>query len=226
MQKVYCVTGIDTEVGKTVVTGALARWLKDSGIKVTTQKIAQTGCTLISSDIIEHRAMMGESLTQFDLSKVTCPYVFPKPASPHLSAEECGCKIDLDVITASTDRLLEEYSTVILEGAGGVLVPLTRDVLFLDYVAKQGYDLIIVTTPRLGSVNHTLLTIEAAVRRNISISAVVYNCIGDYDLAIMKDTQSIILKFLEANNQPSIIIEMPRLEKRGVIQTDFSPIFI
>ena len=87
LAKVYCVTGIDTDIGKTIATGLLARSFRNHGIKAITQKIVQTGCVGLSEDIIRHRQLMEIEPVPADHRGLTCPYVFPVPCSPHLAAE-------------------------------------------------------------------------------------------------------------------------------------------
>lgn len=85
MGSVICISGIDTDIGKTVATGLMAKALLLRGYSVITQKVAQTGCTGISEDIQEHRKLMGVELLSEDQDGLTCPYVFSKACSPVLS---------------------------------------------------------------------------------------------------------------------------------------------
>ena len=92
------ITGIDTGVGKTLITGLFARHLRAAGHSVITQKLVQTGCAGMSEDILLHRRLMGIDLTDADRQGITCPYVFALPASPHLAASAEGRVIDLDCV--------------------------------------------------------------------------------------------------------------------------------
>ena len=91
----------------------------------------------------------------------------------------CAVPIDPDVITRSTIALQNDYEMVLLEGAGGLLVPITTELLTLDYVADQGYPIVLVTSGRLGSINHTLLSLEAIKLRGLTVHSVIYNHIHD-----------------------------------------------
>ena len=93
-KKTYFITGIDTDAGKTWVTGAFARYLVDRGQSVVTQKIAQTGCVGTSEDIERHRLMMGTGALPEDEQGLTCPVTFTVPCSPHLAAENDGGRIE------------------------------------------------------------------------------------------------------------------------------------
>ena len=121
--KVLFISGIDTNVGKTYATGILARQLAAEGHTVITQKMIQTGCTDISEDIEMHRQLMGIPFTEEDKAGLTCPYIFTYPCSPHMAAERDGRRIDLSVITRATQELQKHYEYVLLEGAGGLMVP-------------------------------------------------------------------------------------------------------
>ena len=128
-----------------------------------TQKIVQTGCQGIAEDIQTHRRLQGIGLTEHDRNGSTCPYVFAYPCSPHLAAEQEQRPIDLETIDAATQTLLQSYDTVLLEGAGGLMVPLNREQTLLDFAAERGYPLVLVTSGRLGSINHTLLSLADPV---------------------------------------------------------------
>ena len=121
----------------------------------------QTGCTEVSEDIEMHRKIQGIPFTEEDKAGLTCPYIFTYPCSPHMAAEKDGKTIDLSVITEATRRLQEKYEYVLLEGAGGLMVPNDFHSLAIDYVKEQGYPVILVTSGKLGSINHTLLSLYA-----------------------------------------------------------------
>jgi dethiobiotin synthetase len=190
--EVLAISGIDTGIGKTVATGLLARHFTESGVRTITQKIAQTGCEGVSEDITAHRELMGIELQEADRDGTTCPYVFRFPASPHLAAEMEGREIDIMTIRRSTFRLQKLFDLVLLEGVGGLLVPLTPELLFADYVRDAGYGLLLVSSSRLGSINHTLLSLEACATRGIPVRAVIYNRYFEADETIATDTRKVI----------------------------------
>ena len=219
------ITGIDTGVGKTVVTGLLARYLRASGRSVITQKLAQTGCVGLSEDILLHRRMMGIELTDADRKGVTCPYVFALPASPHLAAKEEGCAIDLERISHATAQLEQEYEYVLLEGAGGLHVPLTETVTFLDYLAGRNYALLVVSSAKLGSINHTLLSLEAAKTRHLRLRGILYNLHPPEDPRIVEDSQRVFLRYLRRFGYPETVIAIPAMDAEGGFpDVDFSAI--
>ncbi|WP_435980030.1 dethiobiotin synthase [Psychrobacter sp. DM4] len=217
---VLFISGIDTDIGKTIATGQLAKALYQKGHKVITQKLVQTGCHDIAEDLITHRNTMGMPLQRVDKEGTTCPYVFSKPASPHLSSALEHTIIEPDIITAATDKLLMDYDIVLLEGAGGLMVPITDSVLSLDYIAKQGYPIVLVTSGRLGSINHTLLSIEAIESRSLTLHALIYNqwqpnSSGNNDLNYLKDeeivdsTRHYLLEYLQANHPQTYWVDLP-----------------
>ena len=148
--KVIVVSGIDTDIGKTVATGLMARWFKDGGINAITMKMAQTGCSGLSEDIIEHRRRASQEMFEEDAMGLTCPYVFPVPCSPHLAARLEGRTIDPEVISGAAEQLAANYDYVLIEGVGGLFVPLNDSVLVIDLIKDKNWPVILVTGPHLG----------------------------------------------------------------------------
>ena len=125
--KTLFITGTDTNVGKTYAVGYLAKLLKEEGLNVITQKLIQTGCKDISEDIEMHRKIANMQFTPEDLDGTTCPIILSYPSSPHLAAEIDNVNINLDSIKEATDKLNNSYDIVLLEGAGGLMVPFKTD---------------------------------------------------------------------------------------------------
>ncbi len=187
---VHFISGIDTNVGKSYATGILARDLNAAGRSVITQKLVQTGCTDSSEDIELHRRIMGIAPTPEDTDMTTAPEIFTYPCSPHLATVIDGREIDFARIDAATAALTERYDIVLLEGAGGLMVPLTEDMLTVDFIERRRYPVMLVTSGRLGSINHTLLSIEALERRGIKVTALLYNAYPSLDdKTIEEDTR-------------------------------------
>ena len=156
-KNVYFISGIDTDAGKSYATGFLARELNRKGQRTITQKFIQTGNTGHSEDIDLHRRIMGIAPTDDDREGLTMPEIFSYPCSPHLASRIDGRPINFDKIERATEELSRRYDVVLLEGAGGLMVPLTDELLTIDYIAQKGYPLLFVTSGKLGSINHTLL---------------------------------------------------------------------
>lgn len=222
---IFCVSGIDTDCGKSIVTGLIARFLLEKGENVITQKAIQTGCVGISEDILTHRKLMQKELYGVDKSGFTCPFVFPLPASPHLAAAECGKEFDEGSLDQATMELSLRFDKVILEGAGGVYVPLKRDLTFIDFIKERGYPLIIVTSSKLGSINHTLLTLEAAANRGVKVAGLVYNHYFDKEPKITADSKTIFAEYLERFGFPNVIVDLEEFDEESPKLPDFSPLF-
>lgn len=199
-ENVFFVSGIDTNIGKSYATGFLAREWNKAGIRTITQKLIQTGNTDSSEDIELHRRIMGTGMLPEDRERLTMPEIYTYPCSPHLAEEIDHRPIDFARIEEATKELSRRFDTVLLEGAGGLMVPLTRSLLTIDYVARHGYPLILVTSGRLGSINHTLLSLEAIQRRGIRPHTVAYNLFPpEEDKIIQRDTQEYIRDYLAAH---------------------------
>lgn len=218
---VLFISGIDTDIGKTYATGMIAKALMQQGIKVITQKLVQTGVAInsdtgdmnIADDIIIHRQLMNLPLQPCDLDFTTCPYRYEKPASPHLSAALAEDILNPNLITAATKALQADYEVVLLEGAGGLMVPITEQLLTLDYIAEAGYPVILVTSGRLGSINHTLLSLQAIKSRGLKVHSVIYNHIHDdsdnTDAEITRSTIDFLQHYLKQHYQDTYWLQLP-----------------
>ena len=210
---VIAVTGIDTDIGKTVATGLLGRYLQGQGKRVITQKLVQTGCVGLAEDILAHRRLMGQELQPEDLQGLTCPYVFAKPCSPHLAASLAGQVIDPAVIRQATRDLAARYDLVLLEGAGGLQVPLTEDLTFLDYLEQEPCPLIVVSSPRLGSINHTLSVLELARNRGLTVLGILYNRFQESDPLIADDSAQVFSRYLRRFGHHDCVVDLFAVEE-------------
>jgi len=185
------VTGTDTGVGKTVVSAALALTLKQSGNKVAVMKPVQTGTDLGGYLDIEFIQSVIE--TKYPLDDV-CPYRFSHPLAPLVAANIAGEKIDLERIKSCFYNLSSIHDTVIVEGAGGLLVPITDAYLMSDLAFNLGLSLIIVTRPGLGTLNHMLLTVESAKARGLKVMGIVINQFPSHPGLAERTNPELILK--------------------------------
>ncbi|MDE6271546.1 MAG: dethiobiotin synthase [Muribaculaceae bacterium] len=182
-------SGIGTDIGKSYATAWYAIHLQKQGRHVITQKFIQTGCRDESIDIKIHRQLMKMPMQTVDRLHVTAPIILSYPASPHLAAILDKTEIDLSKAAEATEALLNQYDTVIIEGAGGLMVPVSEDYMTVDYIAEQGLPLVFVTHGGLGSISDTLLALEAIKRRDIPLKAVIYNPYFDKDPIIAGDAR-------------------------------------
>ncbi len=224
--KIICITGIDTDIGKSIVTGALARHLLNTGKKVITQKICQTGCEKESEDIVTHRKIMGIDLQEEDRQGLTCPYIYSEPCSPHLAADLAGEKIDCDKISLATSKLAEKYDYILIEGVGGLLVPLHLNYSLADYLQDMKYPQILVSCSRLGSINHTLSALEISRGRGLDILGIVYNRFMDSNQKIADNSTHVFSHYLNKNGYEQRIVDMPIFQHEDPMEIpDFSLFF-
>ncbi|MCM1029391.1 MAG: dethiobiotin synthase [Pseudoflavonifractor sp.] len=206
------VSGIDTDAGKTFCTAWLAmRLAKEQGLSVVTQKFVQTGCEDMSEDIVAHRRIQGIELMDVDLDHTTAPVIFSYPASAQLAARIDGCEIDLDAIDRASDTLVARFDSVLIEGAGGLMVPLTDSFLTIDYILSRRLPVALVTNGVLGSINHTILSLEALMSRNIPVWAILYNTHFDTDPMIAADTRGFIERYVASRLPSTPVIDVPSL---------------
>lgn len=171
--KVLFVTGTDTEVGKTYISGLLLRYFKEEGIVAGYQKWVSTGGSDSAADLVQILATAEIPFNQALLDEQV-PYRFELPASPHLAAEQENSQVDPEVIVKSFRKLSAKHEMLIVEGVGGLLVPLRRDLLLADLLADLHLQTLVVARSGLGTINHTLLTLEALRKRDIPVFGVVF----------------------------------------------------
>ena len=174
----------------------------------------------VSEDIEAHRQIQGIGFTEEDKAGLTCPYIFTYPCSPHMAAAKDGREIDLSVITQATERLSERYEYVLLEGAGGLMVPTVGMGLTIDYVKEQGYPMILVTSGKLGSLNHTLLSVYACQQYGIPVQAIVYNRYPSIDPLIEANS----LEYLRERYPEIPIILLPEYKEGSDALPDIAPL--
>lgn len=204
----FFVSGTDTNIGKTVATGWLARKYAAEGKSVVTQKLVQTGCAGVSEDILAHRKIMKCGLLDCDADFTTCKYVLRYPASPHIVAKMEGVEFDFDSIARNTAELEKKFDVVLVEGAGGLAVPLSDDFLTADYVVKYALPLWLVVPSKLGSLNHALLSLEYCARREIRLAGIVYNTFPKSLREIEDSTREYLFQYLKKNHPKAELLDM------------------
>lgn len=208
--KVLFVSGIDTDAGKTYATGWLARKWMNEGKKVATVKFIQTGCIGSSEDIEVHRKIMGVEIPE-DNTLLTSPLIFSYPASAQLAAKLDNKKIELAEIDDAIGRLGETYDIILVEGAGGLMVPVSNTFFSIDYPLTRQLPLILVTNGILGSINHTVLSLEAIRNRDMTLFGIAYNHYFDKDEVIADDTQSFIKRYVHHHFPESLWFDIPKI---------------
>lgn len=164
------VTGTDTGVGKTVVTCALVRGLRQRGVDAGAMKPVETGVGEAGpADALALRAAAGGADPLDDV----CPQRFALPAAPTVAARHAGARVDLAAVDAAWARLRERHAWLAVEGAGGLLVPAAEGVTMADLAERLGLPVLVVARAALGTVNHTRLTLEAARARGLALAGLV-----------------------------------------------------
>lgn len=207
----YFVTGIDTDAGKTYATAWLMRQILDAGGSVITQKFIQTGNVGHSEDIDAHRQLAGTGYLPEDGEGLTSPVIFSYPASAQLAARIDGRDIDLTIIDKARAELERRYDVVLVEGAGGMMVPITDEFFAIDYASTRSLPVILVTNSRLGSINHTVLSLEAIKARGLRLAAVLYNTFFDRDAEISADSRAFIGRYVDRQYHGTPVIDVPTL---------------
>lgn len=180
MAKGIFITGTDTGVGKTIFSAALARLLKDKGVNVGVMKPVTTGCSEREGSLVSADAELLAWGAGLQVSPEIAPYLLREPIAPSAAAEMEHMKIEFSRIVAAYHRLSEEHDFVIVEGAGGLMVPLAGGLLIADLVKLLALPLLVVARPDLGTVNHTILTCFAARELGLDIRGTVINNFPDY----------------------------------------------
>ena len=173
----FFITGTDTEVGKTLVCGALILKLREQGKKVIGFKPVVAGTYqdgsghILNEDLETLRIASQLAPGQFNLS----PYILDMPVAPHLAAAQKGITLDLNIIMQALGDIQNKADCLVIEGAGGFLVPLNHHEDLGDLVQQIGLPVILVVGMKLGCINHALLTQEAIKARGLNIVGWVAN---------------------------------------------------
>lgn len=170
------VTGTDTAVGKTMVTTALAAWLRAVGFNVGVMKPVQTGCRYVRGRWqLPDTALLIKAAQVDDPVELVTPYWFPPPLSPLAAARAASRRITLQHLCQAYRTLARRHRIMLVEGSGGLLVPLTATDTTADLIRRLKLPVVIVARAGLGTLNHTLLTLEAARRRGLRIAGIILN---------------------------------------------------
>lgn len=188
MKSVF-ITGTDTGMGKTVFTCALARLLKNSGVNVGVMKPFATGIAQKSKFQSKDVELLVQYSGVSDLESLINPYFFPIPASPYHAAKKMGKTIDIDLVLTSFEKLQSHHDVVLVEGIGGILTPILKGYFVADLIKDLNIATMIVSGTRMGSVNHTLLTLNLCTKYGIGVAGTIINDVGvdGYDMQELED---------------------------------------
>lgn len=170
------ITGTDTGVGKTFVTCALAAFLKNLGYRVGVMKPAETGCAEKDGELFADDAYRLKRASGCDESNDRiCPYRLPEPLAPSIAAERAGVKIDIDRLRSICQEITAKHDVTLIEGAGGLMVPLLPSYTFADFARVAKLPVLVVAANKLGVINHLLLTLEHASCKGLRTAGYVLN---------------------------------------------------
>ncbi|HAD04854.1 MAG: dethiobiotin synthase [Desulfuromonadales bacterium GWD2_61_12] len=168
------VTGTDTGVGKSIVAAALARFLKERGLAVGVMKPAESGVADPRRPGPDARLLQWASGCTAEEGEIA-PYRLRAPLAPALAAKKEQLFIDFSALVATAQDLGRSHDFLIVEGAGGLMSPLSGGILMADLAKEIGLPLLVVTTPRLGTINHTLMTIFCAQQMDLAVAGYLIN---------------------------------------------------
>ncbi len=170
------ITGTDTGVGKTLVTGGIAAALKARGIDVGIMKPVESGCTESGGRIAGQDALfLKEMAGSRDEMELINPYALSEPLTPALAAERSGVEISTERIKSAYETLSRRHQFMLVEGAGGMLSPLWKDLPVAGLAGELGLPLVIVARAGLGTINHTLLALYYARTERIPVVGIIMN---------------------------------------------------
>lgn len=197
MNRGLFITGTDTDAGKTVVTAGLLRALRRRGIDAVSMKPVQTGAELIDGRSVApdprvHHAAAGFTPAPDELEWMA-PYLYEPACSPHLAGRMAGRYAKIDVIRDCFSKLASLHAMVLVEGAGGVLAPVNERETMLDVMITLDLPVLLVARRGLGTINHTLLSVEAIRRAELQILGVVFN-----------ETENVPMDFIRDDNPNAV----------------------
>jgi len=189
----FFVTGTDTEVGKTLVSGALILKLREQRINAIGFKPVVAGTyqdangTTLNEDLETLRIASNLGVDELNL----CPYVLNQPAAPHLVASEQNLELEMSVITQAFRHIQKQADCIVVEGAGGLLIPLNDEEDLGDFAIEINLPIILVVGMKLGCINHALLTNEAIKARHLNIAGWVANTLHSEMLLLQGNLQTL-----------------------------------
>jgi dethiobiotin synthetase len=195
MAKGFFITGTDTGVGKTVITVALIKAIRLLGLSACGMKPIETGCIKEGDVLVPSDGMFIKTIAHMD-EKVNhiSPCCFESPLAPLPASEIEGIPVNLEEIKKSYLKLSEEYKSVVVEGLGGLLVPIERDYFVIDLARDFGLPVIVVSRPGIGTLNHTMLTVKYAIKEGINVAGIIINYTRPPEDTLAEDTNPEIMK--------------------------------
>lgn len=202
------ITGTDTGIGKTYVACKLIRRYVAQGYKVVGMKPVAAGCELIDGEWVnEDVALLTAASNVKAPQALVNPYCFTPPIAPHIAAAQSGVNIEMDVIKAAYAQLSTMADIVVVEGAGGLLVPLNNGQTLADMIKHLNLPVVLVVGLKLGCINHTSLTLESILARGLTLHSMVINDVDPHMLAMQENIEALI-KLDGANGKSQMVNEI------------------
>ncbi|CAM4510382.1 dethiobiotin synthetase [Paenibacillus endophyticus] len=210
------VTGTDTGVGKTVITAAITSMLRAEGMNAGIWKPIQSGALLGTGHTDAERLLKSTGI--HEQPEAVAPFSFEAPLTPMLAAKQAGATLTLKELIAAGLPLAKRYEALVIEGAGGVAVPLTDDAIMADLISELGIPALIVARSNLGTINHTLLTASFLQNRGVTIIGVILN---DGQLTELKDDPSVATnaQLIEQYSNLKVLGRFPHLYAEATSET-------
>lgn len=212
------ITGTDTGVGKTVVAAGLAMVLKERGVKVGVMKPVATGCQNIGASLVSPDAVYLFEAAQNEYAPLTSPVRFRHELAPSVAASLENKPVDVKRIQWAYQELHKHYDFVIVEGAGGLLVPITSHYYMANLARDLGLPLLIVARGSLGTINHTLLTVEAALVRGLEVRGVIFNRVPTVNYTLAEATNP---KVIHEISGVTVLGSLPDIEDLDIDTCQF-----
>ncbi len=200
MPKGFFITGTDTGVGKTVIVAALVKGVRFLGYSVCGMKPIETGCKKSKFEVQKEKLIPSDGMFLREIAgmddsiDLVTPITFENPLAPMAASDIEGVPVDIDKIQKAYKELSKKYDVVIIEGIGGLLVPVKKDYFVLDLARDFGLSIIVVSRPDLGTLNHTMLTVNYAIKEGLNVAGIIINYTRPPKDTIDEETNPEILK--------------------------------
>lgn len=212
MSKGFFITGTDTGIGKTVITAGLGLALQDKNYSVGVMKPIETGCNPYPEDAL----FLKETLNLSEEIHKICPIQMKSPLAPSIASKLDGIPISVNKIIDHYENLLMEKEIILVEGAGGLLVPISNSFFMSDLAKKLDLNIILVVGNKLGAINHALLTYHYLKFENINLSAIIINNFNNVNGIAEKTNTEVIQEII--NDVP--IFNIPFIKDKNCLNSD------
>lgn len=171
--KSFFITGTDTDVGKTVITAGIARALSNLKANVGVMKPFAASDQQITK--VQDTEILAKAARVNDSTKLITPQFFEIPASPYTASQNLDKKVNLEIVLQSFQKLCKKYKILLVEGMGGIMTPILENYFIVNLIKEMNSEAIIVTRTKIGSINHTIMTIRMCQQLQIPIKGIVIN---------------------------------------------------